>query len=133
MRRFSITLVLGFLATFFLQQQSIAQAQKPKPEDVLRKMSDYLGKLPAFACRIVGTLDIKPAHEDRMQEVMKMSVLLELPNRLALIVDEGKMGLTIVSDGKKLTQYLAVLIRYTSHEAPASFAELTEFGVTLKL
>ena len=111
MRRFSITLVLGFLATFFVQQQSLAQAQKPKPEDVLRKMSDYLGKLPAFACRIVGTLDIKPAHEDPMQEVTKMTARLERPNRLALLVDEGKMGLTIVSDGKKLTQYLAVLKR----------------------
>ena len=44
MRRLSIILLLGFLATFFVQQQVLAQAEKPKPEDVLRKMSDYLGK-----------------------------------------------------------------------------------------
>jgi len=48
MRRLSTILIFGFVATFFVQQQLLAQAQKPKPEDVLRKMSDYLGKLPAF-------------------------------------------------------------------------------------
>jgi len=61
-----------------------------------------------------------------------MTVRVERPNRLALLVDEGKMGLTIVSDGKKLTQYLAVLKRYTVREAPANYAEMTDIGVPLK-
>ena len=29
-----------------------ARADSPKPEDVLRQMADYLGKLPAFSCRM---------------------------------------------------------------------------------
>jgi peroxiredoxin len=132
MRRLSTVLLFGFLTTFFIQQQLLAQAEKPKPEEALRKMSDYLGKLPAFSCRIVGTLDIKPPGQDPMQEVTKMTVRLERPNRLALIVDEGKMGLTVVSDGKQLTQYLAVLKRYTVREAPANYAEMTDIGVPLK-
>src|SRR4051812_12804628 len=132
MRRLSTVLLFGFLATFFVQQQLLAQAEKPKPEEALRKMSDYLGKLPAFSCRIVGTLDIKPPGQDPMQEVTKMTVRLERPNRLALIVDEGKMGLTVLSDGKKLTQYLAVLKRYAVREAPANYAEMTDIGVPLK-
>ena len=132
MRRLSIILLIGFLATLFVHQQLLAQAEKPKPEDVLRKMSDYLGNLPAFGCRMVATLDIKPAKEDPVQQLTKMTVRLQRPNRLALIVDEGKMGLTIVSDGKQLTQYLAVLKRYAVHEAPAAFAEMMDVGVQLK-
>ena len=31
-----------------------------------------------------------------------MTVRLERPNRLAMIVDEGVMGMTVVSDGKQL-------------------------------
>src|SRR4029079_15872236 len=96
MRRLRIILLFGCLATLFVQQQLLAQAGKPKPEDVLKKMSDYLGNLPAFGCRMVGTLDIKPAQEDPVQQVTKMTVRLERPNRLALIVDEGKMGLTVM-------------------------------------
>ena len=46
-----------------------------------------------------------------------MTARLQRPNRLALIVDEGKMGLTIVSDGKQLTQYLPVLKRYAVQQS----------------
>lgn len=132
MRRFTSIFLLGFSATIFIQQQALAQAEKPKPEDVLRKMADYLGNLPAFSCRMVATLDIKADGQDPMQEVTKMTARLQRPNRLALIVEEGKMGLTVVSDGKKLIQYLPVLKRYTASEAPAAYAEMTEIGVPLK-
>jgi peroxiredoxin len=132
MRRLSIIFLLGFLAMFFVKQQVLAEPTNSKPEDVLRKMSDYLGSLPAFGCRIVATLDIKPAHEDPVQQVTKMTARLERPNRLAMIVDEGKMGLTVVSDGKQLTQYFGVLKRYAVREAPRTFAEMTDVGVHLK-
>jgi peroxiredoxin len=132
MRRLNIILLLGFLATFSVQQQVLAQAEKPQAEHVLRKMTDYLSALPAFACRLQATLDIKPAHEEPMQQVTKMTARLQRPNRLALIVDDGKMGITIVSDGKQLIQYLPVLKRYTVGEAPASYAQMTDVGVSLK-
>jgi thiol-disulfide isomerase/thioredoxin len=51
---------------------------------------------------------------------------------LALIVNEGKMGLTLVSDGKKLTQFLPVLNRYAASDAPATYAEMADVGVPLK-
>jgi hypothetical protein len=132
MRRLSTILLFGFLATFFVQQEMLAQAGKPKPEDVLRKMADYLGSLPAFSCRMEATLDIKAPGQDPMQEVTKMTARLERPNRLALVVDEGKMGLTTVSDGKQLTHYLPVLKRYSVSEAPPSYSQMTEIGVHLK-
>src|SRR3954469_3568233 len=71
MRRLTI-LLLGFLASVGVQQQVFAQAEKPKPEDVLRKMAEYLGNLPGFACRMEATIDIKPAHEEPVQQVTKM-------------------------------------------------------------
>ena len=142
MQRLGTYLLLALLATFCLAQHSLAQPAKPstepakadkaKPEDVLRQMSDYLGKLPAFSCRMEAKLEIKPEKEDPIQEVTKMTARLERPNRLALIVEEGKMGLTIVSDGKQLTQFLSVLKRYTVSEAPADYASMTDVGVPLK-
>jgi peroxiredoxin len=132
MRRLSIFLSLAFLTSFFVQQQLLAQAEKPKPEDELRKMTAYLGGLPAFGCRMVATLDIKSEDQNQMQQVTKMTARLERPNKLALIVDEGKMGLTVVSDGKQLAQFLGVLKRYVLSDAPANYAEMTETGVPLK-
>ncbi len=142
MQRLNIFLLLALSATFCSQQRSLAQpakpakettqAEKPKPEVVLRQMSDYLGSLPAFACRLESSLDIKAEQQDPVQEVTKMTARLQRPNRLALIVDEGKMGITIVSDGKQLTQYLPVLNRYAVREAPAIYVEITDIGVPLK-
>jgi thiol-disulfide isomerase/thioredoxin len=143
MRRLTIFLVFALLATFCIERQSLAettnkpgkeasQGEKPKPEDLLKQMADYLGGLPAFACRIESSLDIKAEGQDPMQEVTKMTARLERPNRLALIVDEGKMGLTIVSDGKQLTQFLPVLNRYAVNEAPGNFAPMNDVGVPLK-
>src|SRR5262245_44202002 len=83
MQRLSIYLLLGLLATFCLTMHSLAEpakpeketasADQPKPEELLRQMSDYLGKLPAFSCRMEATLEIKPEKEDPMQEVTKMT------------------------------------------------------------
>jgi peroxiredoxin len=132
MRRLSVILSLAFLTSFFVQQQVLAQADKPKPEAELRRMTDYLSGLPAFACRIAAALDIKAEDQEPVQELTKMTARLERPNRLALIVDEGKMGLTVVSDGKQLTQFLGVLKRYVVSDAPTTYAEMMDVGVTLK-
>ncbi len=148
MRPFCFILFLALSATFYFQLQSPAEvpktasgassssenahADKLKPEDVLRRMSDYLGSLPALACHLEATLEFKAEKEEPQREVTKMTARLLRPNKLALIVDQGKMGLTIVSDGKKLTQFLPELKRYTSGDAPTDFAEMTDVGVPLK-
>ncbi len=57
-----------------------------------------------------------------------MTVRFERPNRLALIIDEGMMGMTVVSDGKTLTQYLPAMRRYVVKQAPADFTGMTDIG-----
>ena len=62
-----------------------------------------------------------------------MTVRLQRPNRLAMIVDEGMMGMTVVSDGKQLIQYLPMLKRYVVKEAPADFAGITDVGAPMSI
>ena len=141
MRRLGTHLLLALSLAICLNQSSHAQtaapakneaAAKGKAEGVLRQMSDYLGGLRAFSCQIEGAIDVKAPNEDPFKQVTKMTARLERPNRLALVVDEGQMGITIISDGKQLTQYLPVLNRYAVTEAPSTFAEMTNIGVPLK-
>ncbi len=142
MRRHNTCHLLALSLAVFLNQPLLAQdeklakeaapAAKVKPEEALRQMSDFLGGLPAFACHIEASLDVKAEGEDPFQQVTKMTARLARPNRLALIVDEGKMGITVVSDGKQLTQYLPVLNQYMVSEVPNTFAQMTDIGVPLK-
>lgn len=116
------------------QASSAAAAAAVKPEDVLRQMADYLGKLPAFSCKVESVLELTgdQAQKDN-RAVTKMSVRLQRPNKIALVVDEGVMGLTVVSDGKQLTHYLPMMKRYVTKESPADFAGVTDIGVPISL
>ncbi len=109
-----------------------AKAGQAKPEDVLRQMADYLGKLPAFACKVESVLEITSKDQNN-RAATKMTVRLERPNRLAMIVDEGVMGLTVVSDGKQLVQYLPMMKRFVVKDAPADFAGVTDIGAPISI
>jgi len=132
MRRptFYVLSVLSLAAVF--GQSLLAQAANTKPEDILKQMADYLGKLPKYSCHLESSLDIKAPNEQEQHQVTKMTARVERPNKLALTVTGGQMGLSIISDGKQLTQFLPVLNRYAISEAPASYAEMADIGAPIK-
>jgi peroxiredoxin len=139
MQRIARLLLLALLTCLCLPWSTTTAAQKgdppnanPKPEEILRGMADYLGKLPAFSCRMEAALETK-LDDDVQRKVTKMTARLARPNRLSLVMDEGEMGMTVISDGKKLTQYLPILKRYAVSDAPANYADMTDIGVPLKI
>lgn len=113
------------------QAKEAAQAggngKSEQAEKVLRQMADYLGKLPAFSCKAESMINVTSNGQDEKVNT-KMTIRLERPNKLAMIVDDGAMGLTVVSDGKQLTQYLPMTKLYAVKEVPATYAEMTEIG-----
>jgi peroxiredoxin len=144
MRKFSCILLIAIGANAWFAWPSFGQTAPPtkptvaakaaqvKPEDVLRQMADYLGKLPALACKVESVLEIK-SKEQNNRAVTKMTVRLARPNRLAMIVDEGVMGLTVISDGKQLVQYLPMTKRYVVKQAPADFSGMTDIGAPISI
>jgi peroxiredoxin len=94
---------------------------KPKPEELLHKMADYIGSLPAFSCHIDKTVELNAA-DIHKKFLTKMNVKFQKPNRIALVLEDSDAGTTIVSDGKQLTQYMPALNRYAIAEAPATLA-----------
>lgn len=102
-----------------------AQGNPPQPEALLRQMADYLGGLPAVSCRI--QLDMRlEAQGMKNNMTTKMTMRLSRPNRLAMVLEEGMMGATVISNGQTITQYVPMLNRYTEQAAPASLAELAD-------
>jgi peroxiredoxin len=125
MRRIAVVLLIALVASAWLLAPTRAQAAEaaaPKPEDLLRKVADYLAGLPAFACRIDSSIHIQAQGIDNRMDT-KMMLRLERPNRLAIVLEEGMMGMTVISDGKQLTQYIPTMNRYTVKEAPADLKD----------
>jgi peroxiredoxin len=100
-----------------------AAAEHAAPEEILRQMTNYLGGLPAFSCRIESSMHVQQGSLDNLM-VTKSTCRVERPRRVAVIVDEGLMGTTTVSDGKQLIQYLPATKRYVVKDAPDDIADL---------
>jgi peroxiredoxin len=113
------------------KKQSTEQGT-PKADEILRRMADYLGELPAFSCSIDALMRIQAQGMDN-RVATKFTLRLERPNRFALVVDEGEMGTTIISDGKQLIQFLPMTNRYTVQEAPDDLAGLAKEGGAMGL
>jgi peroxiredoxin len=126
------TIVLA-VATFALTLPMLraAENEAPKPEDVVKQMADYLGKLPAFSCAVEFTIHFRAQGREN-NSTTSMDIRLERPNRLAIVVTNGEMGMTVISDGKNVTQHMPALNRYVVSEAPGTLAELSHAeGITL--
>ena len=137
MRRASSLLLIAVFTSAWLAlpaagqaPERTADADQPKPEELLRKMADYLGDLAAFSCRVETSIHIEAKGIDNRMD-SKMTVRLERPNRLAILLEQGVMGMTVVSDGKNHFQYVPMLNRYTVKEAPADFADFNASGESM--
>jgi peroxiredoxin len=100
-----------------------AATAHPAPEAVLRQMTNYLAGLPTVSFHIEHIMHLQLRGADN-ELVTKVTARLERPQRLAMIVDEGALGATFVSDGKQLVEYLPALNRYTVKDAPDDLAKL---------
>jgi thiol-disulfide isomerase/thioredoxin len=94
----------------------------PTAEAVLRKTADFFRKAKSVVVDV-----------EREQKVagftikMPVSVALERPNRFAIQSKSdglASIGMTLVSDGKKMSTAIAQLKRYTEADAPASMDDL---------
>jgi peroxiredoxin len=103
-----------------------------KADELLKQMADYVGKLPAFSCHVESDFELKTKDHDNKSHT-KMAVRLQRPNKIAMIVEDGAMGMTVISDGKQLTQYLPMNKRYVVSEAPPGLEGVTEVDADLPI
>ncbi len=143
MRNFVAAVVVGLLISTWLGVSVLAQQPKSavdksaskepvqqnttKPEEILRRMANYLGNLPAFSCRLESTVSVQGQGIDQKMTT-KMALKLQRPNRLALVAEEGDFGVTLISNGKQLVQYMPAMKRYSISDAPANLADLQKSG-----
>jgi thiol-disulfide isomerase/thioredoxin len=94
--------------------------EAPTAEAIVRRTADFFKKSRSMAVDV-----------ERVQKLggrampSSFSAAFQRPNRFAIRTGEGgPMGLTIVSDGKKLFTAIPALRKYTETEAPASLDAL---------
>lgn len=94
-----------------------AWAIDPKADEVIGQMSDLLRKAKSFSVDLDMVMITRmQGMKQEMQSAYSVAVLR--PNRFAIVLKEGMMGATAVSDGIKLYTCMPMLNRYTETDAP---------------
>ena len=122
--RMFMVFLSALLMTHWMPADTVADDATPDARRIVEEMSDYLLGLRSF--RVDLSLVVTIEAEGNKREMKTLSLFaLERPNKVAQILKEGEMGLTLVCDGKKVYTYLPSLRSYTVADAPKSLAELS--------
>lgn len=96
-------------------------ASAPSPESLLRGALDYLESLTSAKVDADVSLQVKMNGQSQTMN-STASVCFERPDKFALVADGGVLGLTFITDGKRVVTYVPMLHRYTISEAGADAA-----------
>lgn len=123
-------ILLGLSATLTAAQQD-GEKIDPKADEIIRGVANYLRDLESF--RVEISMDVHFTMEGMSQQMnSQYSVAVQRPNKLSMVLKQGMMGATIVSDGEKLYTYMPMMEnKYTVEDAPQKLGEITEGGADM--
>jgi len=96
----------------------------PDAEPILQRFSDWLRCLKNFRVDVIMTVEssIRGMTIPKMLDT-KHALTIERPHKLALRLIEGKIGTTVVCDGKKIYKYWG-RDEYSESDAPAALDDI---------
>ena len=96
----------------------------PDADPILRRFSDWLRCLKNFRVDVIMTVEssIRGMAIPKMLDTTH-ALTVERPNKLALRLTEGKIGTTVVCDGKKICKYWG-RDEYSESDAPATLDDI---------
>ncbi len=122
-RRVLYLLVVGLVALITLCSPVWSEQVVYSGEDILRKVANVYKNIDTYQDKTTLVMNITA---QGMEQKMKneFSLVVERPNKLALILKLGTMGMTLVSNGQKVWTYAPMMNKYTVGEATDSFQGL---------
>lgn len=95
----------------------------PKAEAAVARVSETMQQAKRMSCTM--TMDMLNEMEGMRQEITTTySVAAERPAKFAMRYVKGLPTFTVISDGRKLSSYLAMMKRYAVTDAPKTYEEL---------
>ncbi|MFB3787283.1 MAG: DUF2092 domain-containing protein [bacterium] len=104
--------------------EEAAGAMDPKVDEVVKQLSSFLAGLKNYSVNVDITVLVE-AQGMKQEMVTKQSLALQRPDKMAMVLKDGMMGGTVVSDGKNLYRYIPMLQAYTVEDAPESIDALS--------
>jgi len=129
-KRFLVVLALAMAGTMSVPIQSHSQvsAIQPEADQLLRKMSDYLGGLKQFSIQAENSLEVILWSGQKIQYDSPTEALVQRPNKLYAERKGDVFNQEFYYDGKTLTLYNPDQKYYATVEAPPTIDEAIDFA-----
>ena len=95
----------------------------PKAEKVLRDLAGFIENAQSLRADVSMDVDIQ-MQGMKQQQSTKYLFAVRRPNKLAMKLQEGTNGATVISNGEKLYTHMPQLGMYTVKDAPERLSEL---------
>ncbi|MEZ0391592.1 MAG: DUF2092 domain-containing protein [Pseudobdellovibrionaceae bacterium] len=133
LRRFLLVLILSLplpLEMIFAQEKSpdTKPAMDPVAERLLKNMSDYLAKLPAFSFRAGHSLEVVTDSGQKLSFESESQVSVQRPNKVRSDRKGLLADLTLFYDGKNLTLYGKETKYYATTKTPATLDQTMDLA-----
>ena len=123
-----IVFALAVIAGLPSYSQGQPAAIDPKADQILRKMSDYLGSLEQFSVQTENTLEVVLRTGEKIQYDSPAELSLRRPNKARASRKGDIEDQEFYYDGKTLTLYNPGKKFYASVEAPPTIDEAIDFA-----
>src|SRR6185295_600951 len=90
---------------------------------ILRSALDYLKNTKGSPTTLSNRITLDAGPDKKMERTAKYELAVERPNKMAMIIKDGKLRCAILSDGKLLCTYAPELKKYTQKEAPKTMPD----------
>jgi len=119
---------LMVMASFPAHSQGQSAAIDPKADQLLRKMSDYLGGLEQFSVQTENTLEVVLRSGEKIQFDTPAGASIKRPNKLRAGRKGDIVDQEFYYDGKTLTLYNPDKKFYATVEAPPTIDQMIDFA-----
>lgn len=125
-----LLVTLGMVCFGFAVWAAEQQTEKidPKVKEIAAQFAEYMEKAKTFSTDVDHVMVVE-AQGMKQELKTEQSFTVERPNKVALVLESGMLGGTLVSDGKKLYRFMPMLKAFTVEDAPENLNEVTSFSL----
>jgi thiol-disulfide isomerase/thioredoxin len=117
-------LVLVTVAFNLSGGEAEGQALDGKALAVLRSSFEFLSSATNYSTTLTNSATIDAGRGRKHETSGKYEISVELPNKLAMIIKDGDLRCSVISDGKALCTIAPPLKAYAQRDAPKTLAEI---------
>jgi len=124
-----LPVILGAALAARAAEKPVPQVD-PQAQKAIDAMGKYYAQLKGFKVSVDIALNVEQQGQ-RQTQAFAQKISAERPNKFSCVLESGRNGVTIISDGDEMALFVQSFNKYAVEKAPASWAGILENPIVL--